>query len=125
MKYTTLAIIALSLQALQQPAVADELEDVSLQLCEKVKSCALAQMQEQDLTPEMREMMQPMLEGMCANMQGKVDDVPRDHRLYKPALECMRSMANLSCEEMQNADQVRTPECEEYDRLAREASGDD
>ena len=121
MKFATLAVIP-ALLALQQPASADELEDVSLQLCEKVQSCALAQMQEQDLTPEVREMMQPMLEGMCADMQGKVEDVPRDHRMYKPALECMRSMASLSCEAMQHENRARTPECEEYDRLAREAA---
>jgi hypothetical protein len=123
MKFATLAVIP-GLLALHLPVAADELQDVSLQLCEKVKSCALAQMQEQDLTPEVREMMQPMLEGMCTDMQGKVEDVPRDHPLYKPALECMRSMANLSCAVMQDADRVRTPECENYERLARDAAGE-
>jgi hypothetical protein len=102
---------------------ADDLASAALDLCEKVKSCAMAQMAEEDLTPEMRQMMQPMLDNMCAKMQGKVEAVPAGHAMHAPAVACMRSMEALSCEAMQG-EQVRTPECEAYQKLARETYGD-
>ena len=43
------------------PAAADELTDAAVGLCEKVKACALSQMNQEEIAPEMREMMQPML----------------------------------------------------------------
>ncbi|NOR40797.1 MAG: hypothetical protein GQ537_06290 [Gammaproteobacteria bacterium] len=104
-------------------ARADDIADAALGLCEKVKSCAMAQIAKEDLTPEMRQMMQPMLDNMCANMQGKVEAVPSGHAMYAPAVACMRSMEALSCEAMQG-EQVRTPECKTYEKLARETYGD-
>ena len=60
------------------------------------KSCALEQMAEQDLTPEMREMMAPMLDNMCASMREGIKDVLVDHGLYQPAVGCLRSMESLT-----------------------------
>ncbi len=104
------------------PAIhANEMADAAESLCEKVKSCALAQMAEQDLSPEMRQMMQPTLDGMCAQVRGKVGDVPTGHPLYKPAVACLDSMNALSCEEMHSSEGALTPACEEYEELARAA----
>ncbi len=97
---------------------AEDYTDTSLALCEKVKSCALAQMGEQEITPEVRQMMQPMLDNMCSNMLVNLPEVAKDHTMYKPALACMNSMAALSCEEMQGQNSSATPACEEYEELA-------
>lgn len=102
-------------------ALADELGDAAQGLCEKVKSCAIAQMEGQEITPEIRQMMQPMLDSMCAQVRGRVGEVPAGHPMYKPAVACMESMNSLSCDRMQDAAQVITPECEEYEKLARES----
>jgi len=102
-------------------ASADDLSDSAQGLCDTVKSCALEQMAEQDLTPEMREMMAPMLDNMCASMREGIKDVPVDHGLYQPAVGCLRSMESLTCEQLQNPDRATTPECKEYERLVREA----
>lgn len=103
------------------PAHANELEAAALKLCENVKACAMAQMEGQDLTPEMREMMQPMLDNMCAQVQGSMGNVPTGHPLYQPAVACMESMNSLDCEMMQSAGETRTPECETFEKLARES----
>lgn len=100
--------------------MADELADAAEGLCDSIKSCALEQLAKEDLTPEMRQMMQPMLDNMCVNLQGKVKAVPTGHALYKPAVACMRSMESLSCAEMQSSDRATTPECAEYEKLTRE-----
>jgi hypothetical protein len=108
--------------AVLAPAVyADEFGDATQALCEKVKSCAVAQMAGQDIPPETRQMMQPMLDSMCTQINAKVGEVPTGHPLYKPAVACMESMNSLTCEEMQDAAGMATPECEEYEELAREA----
>ena len=81
-------------------AGADELADAAQGLCDSVKTCALEQIAEEDMTPELRQMMVPMMENMCASM---------------------RSMESLSCDQLQNPDRGVTPECAEYERLAKEA----
>jgi hypothetical protein len=114
-------IAAVLAVALAGPLAADELADASRALCDNVKSCALEQMASQELTPEMRQMMEPMLANMCTQMNSKIKEVPTDHGLYKPALACIRSMQSLTCEQMQNGMETQTPECQEYEKLAREA----
>ena len=102
--------ILLSIALFVTPAQADELGDAAQTLCEKVKSCAIAQMEGQNIPEETRQMMQPMLDNMCTQVRGKVGEVPTGHPLYKPAVACMESMGAMT-----------TPECEEYEELAREA----
>ncbi|MCB1702879.1 MAG: hypothetical protein KDI14_18850 [Halioglobus sp.] len=102
-------------------AVADDLTDAAQGLCETVKSCVLEQLAGQDLPPGMEANMGPMLDNMCAKMRSQVQEVPTGHELYEPAVGCMRSMESLTCEQLQNADSVTTPECTEYERLAKEA----
>jgi hypothetical protein len=103
------------------PAVADDLTEAAQGLCDSVKSCALEEMVDQEVTPEMREMMAPMLQNMCDTMRRKVKEVPVDHGLYAPAVGCMRSLESLTCEQYRDPDRVATPECAEYERLAKEA----
>ena len=104
---------------------AEDLAQSSEALCEKVKACALAQMNEEDLTPETRQMMQPMLDNMCANLSNQISQVPPTHPHYAPALACMRSMENLGCEDMMSEERLHTPECEQYRQLAQESGADD
>jgi hypothetical protein len=99
-------------------ACAGELTDATQALCDTVKSCALEQVAQEDLTDEMREMMVPMLENMCTTMRNQVEEVPTGHELYQPAVACVRSMVSLSCEQLRDIDRGQTPECAEYSRLA-------
>ena len=103
------------------PAFADDMAEAAMELCEKVKGCAMAQIATEDLTPELRDMMQPMLDNMCANMQSKVEEVAVGHPHHAPALACMRSMQSLTCEMMQDPELVQTPECQAYEKLANQA----
>ncbi|MEM9255593.1 MAG: hypothetical protein AAGA91_09095 [Pseudomonadota bacterium] len=104
------------------PAQAEELTEAALGLCERVKACSIEQLQEEELTPEMRQMLQPMLDNMCEQVKGNMGDVPTGHALYKPALACMQSMEKLSCEVLMSPDQEPTAECQRY-RTAAQQSG--
>ena len=101
---------------------AEEIVEAASGLCEKVRSCAMAQIDKEDLTPELRQMMEPMLDNMCDNMQSKVQEVEVGNALYQPAVDCMRSMEALSCEDMQDPSRMQTPQCESYEKLARETN---
>ena len=106
-------------------AGADDLTEAAEGLCVNIKTCALEKVAEENLTDEMRAMMGPMMDNMCDAMQSKVQEVPAGHPLYEPALLCMRSMESLTCAQMQDEEQVMTPACKEYERLAREAEAAD
>lgn len=105
-------------------ALSDEFADSALQLCEKVKGCAMAEMNQSNLTPEVRQMMEPMLATMCSSMQDNIQQVPSGHELYKPALACMKSMNDMSCKDMQSQDSYQTGACKTYEELARKYESD-
>ena len=100
-------------------SLSDDFADSVLQLCEKVKGCAVAEMNQADLTPEVRQMMEPMLATMCSSMQANIQQVPSGHELYKPALACMKSMNEMSCKDIQNQGSYQTGACKAYEELAR------
>lgn len=101
------------------PAAAQDFEKASLALCEKVKSCALQQMGEKEITPEMRQMLEPMFRTMCDSARQYIKDVPTGHEMYPVAVACMNSMAKLSCAQMENLDEQPTPECAKYEAMAK------
>lgn len=108
--------------ALSAHIAADDLRDAVQGLCDSVRSCALEQIVKEELTPEMRDMMEPMLDNMCATMKENVQEVAPGHPLYEPAVACIRSLESLTCDEMQNPERDSTPECEIYEKLASEQS---
>lgn len=97
---------------------ADDMATAATDMCENVKACSLAQIEEEDMTPEMRQMMEPMLQNMCANMRRGVQNVDQGHPLYESAVKCMRSMAELTCDQIQDQSFVETPACQEYQAKA-------
>jgi hypothetical protein len=107
--------------AVSLPAIADDLVSAANDMCENVKACSMAQIAESEMTPEMRQMMEPMLESMCDQMRQGVQQVPSGHDLYQPSVDCMRSMADLTCDEIMNLDTVETPACKKYRELAETA----
>lgn len=121
-------LLAVAIFLAGAPALAEEqrgeLIDAATALCEKVKTCSMAQVPEADLTPEMRQMMEPMLENMCESMRSNIAEVPEGHQLHDPAVACMRSMADLSCEQMQSEQQAQTEACREYENLVKSYEGD-
>jgi len=117
-KLTTVAALWL---ALAIPASAESIADAAQDLCEMVKECSLAQIKKEDLTPELLQMMEPMLENMCANMRNQVQEVPDNHALYGKSIACMRSMEAVGCAGMENPAGFDTPACQEFQQLVSES----
>jgi len=100
---------------------ADELTDAANGLCDTIKLCALEAVAGEDLTDELRQEMDPVLEANCADMRSRVLATPASNELYQSAVGCLRSMASLSCDLLYTMSQIKTPECAEFDRLAKAA----
>jgi hypothetical protein len=117
-KQRNVLLILLLLAASQ--AHSDELTDAAQSLCKNVQGCAVKQFSQQEMTPEMRAMMRPMLDNMCANVQKKIGEVPPGEFMRMKAVACMRSMATLPCDALQAKSRVETPECEAFDTAGKE-----
>jgi hypothetical protein len=100
-------------------AWADDFTDASQAMCEKVKGCAMAEMgQDSSMSEEMKAMIVRSLDSMCDQMNQNFSVVARYHELYEPATACMRSMSELTCQEIDAANENATEECAAYERAA-------
>lgn len=103
------------------PASADDIVKAAADLCETFKGCAIEQMGAMEMTPEMRQMMEPMFASMCTGIGARIGEVPTGHKLHQPAVACLRSLEKLGCAAMNNdGDDANTPECEKYEELAEQ-----
>ncbi|MGB0920604.1 MAG: hypothetical protein ACPG06_02485 [Alphaproteobacteria bacterium] len=95
-------------------AQADDYLEATNALCEKIKSCAMAEMDVEAMPADQRAMMENMMAGMCANIQQNYTAAPGSP-YYDDAAACMRSMAALSCTEFQEMDEENaTAACKSF-----------
>lgn len=103
-------------------AFSDDLQSKTDKLCDKVKTCSLEQMGQQDLPEEMKAMMMAMFESTCSVYVKPYIAAVDDAGLAKKADKCMDSFIDKDCSEiMSGQDGVETPECKEYEAAAEEA----
>ncbi|WP_040523026.1 hypothetical protein [Aliiglaciecola lipolytica] len=107
--FFTVFIISLSFKT-----YAENIESASLRLCEHIKMCVTKQMKvTDDVTPEMRMMIDGMVDNMCQNMMN-TNVVKGNREFEKSAIACIDSITELSCDEIQNAGQ--TPACLSFEK---------
>ena len=91
-------VVALALLPWSATVIAQDAYDtVSAAACERMKSCALRNMQ--DVPPEYRDMLTQGLESMCAYLPSS-DTIPgfnATHPSYRASLACLKSIAETSC----------------------------
>ncbi|MDQ7072294.1 MAG: hypothetical protein Q9N32_00330 [Gammaproteobacteria bacterium] len=106
------AILLILLFSISQWAIAETIEQQSLQLCEKIKSCAAAEIEGEDMTAEMKAMIMSSMDGMCMAMASEFNnDRIKDYaELRKQATACMTSLLTLSCSQLMNGE-TNTPAC--------------
>ena len=123
MKILPISLIALALCLSSLTTSAQTLEQASDALCEHMKQCIFAGMAGEQMTPEMEQMMKPMLDNVCSSMRAgftQAGQAQKSHKLYKPATQCMASMTKLSCQEIENMESKSTAECAEYEHLSKQ-----
>jgi hypothetical protein len=120
--YRALPLTLAILTGAHLPAAADELTDASMVLCEKVRGCVIDQMGSQ-ISPQIQAMLEPTLDQMCETMKNQVTQVPADHEMYQPAVECLDSLAQLTCATMTSGEDFITPQCRKYEDQGKQAFG--
>jgi hypothetical protein len=92
--------------------IADTIDQQSLQLCEKIKSCAATEIEGEDMTAEMKAMVMSSMDGMCMAMASEFsnDRVKKYAELRKQGAACLTSLSTLSCSQLMNGD-TNTPAC--------------
>lgn len=102
------------------PAVmAADFESQSLQLCEKIKSCSLAELEGQEMSAEMKSMVMSSLDGMCDIMAAQYSGAEQYTELQQKVAACMDSLSSLSCAALMNGDS-ETPTCIELEKRIAE-----
>lgn len=101
-------------------AVADDFADASAALCEKMKTCAAAQMGDLDsMSDDMKAQIMTSLEGMCMGIEQNYSAFRAYNDLYVPATACMKSMSELSCAELEAGNEDATPQCAAFREAAK------
>lgn len=97
---------------------ANEFADAVDKMCEKMKSCALQQLeQKKGVDPQMKAMVTQMTDQMCASMRQQYNPGAETHPLYEPALRCMQSMAEMDCAMLEKSS--KTKACEEMEAMSK------
>ncbi|MEZ5880162.1 MAG: hypothetical protein R3D35_05780 [Nitratireductor sp.] len=113
------SVLTLSM-LLAAPAFATEYADSYDRLCNKMKSCAMSQMQDAEgMTEDMKAMVMNSLNSMCESIEVGFGTALVYQDLLGSAAQCMDSMAEQSCESLQRSDADKTPQCLEFRQKAK------
>lgn len=106
--------------ALTQTAVAGkkEFQAEADKMCEKMKACAKAEMGDMsEIPPEMRGFIESALDQACASINIYQQTAMLDKSLIDAGTACMESMNKMSCDELQNAGDSFSPECDKFEKM--------
>lgn len=105
-------LISVILLTISPWLVAENSDQQSLQLCEKVKSCAVAELEGHEMSADMKTMVMSSMDGMCAAMATEFnnDNIKQFEDLRQQAKACMTSLASLSCSQLMDG-VTDTPAC--------------
>lgn len=96
------------------------IQEESLKLCEKFKQCTYKEMESlEEVTPQMKEMMDQMLETMCDNFVPEGIELTAAQKLEKEVKACFSSLQSMSCDDLVNHSDD-TPECKTLERAAQD-----
>ena len=114
-------LAAVAMIAVAGIAHADPFDDARLALCEKTKTCAMAQMESaENMNEQMQAMVMQSLDRMCEGMERNFSAALQTHELYEPATECMQAMAEMECSMLMDDGADTAPACVRYRELAAE-----
>ncbi len=96
------------------------LEAETKQFCAKIKTCTLAQIQTEQVPPEMEAMLTPMIDKMCQEMMASVAEADTQKGAEAEAAACMTSMTALSCDAIMSG-KAETTECQALEAKSSQA----
>lgn len=120
----TIALVAPAVAAgvlFSAPASASDYQESYDRLCNKMKSCAMSQMEDAEgMSEDMKAMVMNSLNSMCKSIEVGFGTALVYQDLLSSAAQCMDSMAEQSCESLQGSNGDKTPQCVEFRQKAEE-----
>lgn len=111
-------VISLSTLLISVSLSADLKSDLD-QMCTKVKTCSIAEIEKENLPPEMRAMMEQTFNGMCQSMAQPYASTINNADLQAQASACIQSFLTLSCDQLMNSDgNFESAECKEFEKAS-------
>jgi len=111
MKLITILILSL----LSFNVTATEFDKEITQLCDKLKTCTLAEIGAKNLSPKMEQMMKPMIDNICKQMIKQFNEADTEGLKKEDAITCIKSMSALSCKDLKG-DGAETKECADLEK---------
>ena len=100
-------------------ANADSLDDATNAFCEKQKQCVMEEVNsDPDSSEDEKQMMLKMTQSMCGMITSQFQSLRQFEDIIDAAGQCLKSMAELSCDEIAQSDDFDTPQCEVYEKAA-------
>lgn len=99
-----------------------DLKDRSDEVCKKLKTCAIVELESQGMSPQTIAQMAPLFENMCAPSLERYSLLIADKPgLEKKAEACLDTIVAVSCEELtKSRGDFKTPECNEFEKASKE-----
>lgn len=115
-----ITITAMASTAMAPYAQADDYADALDAMCEKTKTCAMAEMGDvENMSEEMKAMIMANLGTMCDGLEKGFSTGLIYQDVKSAATACMNSMAALTCESLMSGGNDKTPECVTLRDLAK------
>ena len=94
---------------------ASEFEDTANALCAHTKACGLKRAwANMKVTPQIEAMIEQMSVQACVALKATFSHAHSSSEMNDKAIDCMKSMQTLSCEQFETFEEDTTPECGDY-----------
>ena len=108
-----LIILIVSLASLN--VTATDFDKEITQLCDKLKTCTLAEIGASNISPEMELMMKPMIDNICKQMIEQFNSTDIEGIQKEDAISCIKSMSALSFNDLKG-DAAETQACADLEK---------
>ena len=102
-----------------------DLKQDGAKLCQKIKSCAVIEIDKQPISPDEKAAILNIFDTQCVQSVQKYETDLGSAGLEGKAKACLASLTNLSCTELTaGTGPVKTPTCTDFENSAKEAGID-
>ena len=105
-------------------AQAESVDEMTQNVCARVKLCGIEEIKKQGLAPDMEKMMHMMFDSMCTSIVAPYVTQTKDAGLESMANACMSSIESMNCDKLINGGADNSQACVAFEKAAKEAGID-
>ena len=105
-------------------ARAESVDEMTQNVCAKVKLCGTEEIKKQGLAPEMEQMMAMMFDSMCTSIVAPYVTQTKNAGLESLAKACMSSIESMNCDKLIDGGADNSQACVAFEKAAKQAGID-